>query len=425
VSTRMTPVALLEVANLLGGVANACVAILVPWLVLQQTGSAAAAGVVGAAAAVPGVVVSPFVGALVDRLGRRRVSMASDLLSAASVSLFPLLASRGTLTLTMIAALAVLGAAFDPAGYTARKALLPDVARASRMSLDSLNGLHEGVFAAGFVVGPVVAAAGIASLGTIDSFWITAIAFLLAIAAVFAIRVPEEASSTRAEAGEEDEAFWATSLRGVNVLWRDRPLRDLTLAIGVVILVYMPTEVVLLPTLFEARDEPGAYGITLTMLAAGSMVGSFAYGWLAPRFTRHHIAVGVMLTCTAAMIPMALLPPLPVFVTAGFLLGLAWGPMNPLLNTLVQARVPAHVQGRVYGVQNALFYAAPPLGLLLAGVAADEWGVQAVYAVVGGTIALTTLLVAALPTLRGLDEDPVTSVPTPATTGSPASRELP
>lgn len=405
-SPRLTPVVLLQVANLLGGVSNACVAILVPWLVLQQTGSAAAAGIVGAAAAVPGVVVSPFVGALVDRLGRRLVSMASDALSAVSVSLFPLLADRGTLTLTTIAALAVLGAAFDPAGYTARKALLPDVARASQRSLDSLNGVHEGVFAAGFVIGPVVAAAGIATVGAIDSYWITAVAFALAIVAVWGIRVSEESAESRIAAGEEHEAFWSTTLRGVRVLWEDRPLRQLTLAICVLILVYMPTEAVLMPTMFQARDEPGAYGLTLTVLAAGSMLGSFAYGWLAPRFSRHQIAVGVMLTCTVAMVPMAFLPPLPVFVTAGFLLGLGWGPMNPLLNTLVQERVPAHVQGRVYGVQNALFYAAPPTGLLLVGVATETWGVQTVYAVIGSAIALTTLLVAALPSLRQLDHGP-------------------
>ena len=125
---RRAPVVLLQVANLLGGVANSTVAVLVPWLVLQETGSAADAGLVAAAAAIPGIFVSPFVGALVDRFGRRRVSMASDAFSAFSVSLFPLAEGAGVLTLGMILALAVLGATFDPAGYTARKSLIPDVA---------------------------------------------------------------------------------------------------------------------------------------------------------------------------------------------------------------------------------------------------------------------------------------------------------
>jgi MFS family permease len=405
VPARRTPAILLQVANLLAGVANSSVAILVPWLVLEETGSPADAGLVAAAAGIPGIFVSPFVGALVDRLGRRNVSMGSDALSAVSVALFPLAERAGALGLGMILALAVLGATFDPAGYTARKSLIPDVARAGRFYVDRINGVHEGVFAAGWVIGPALAALGIGTIGAISTFWVTAVAFVLAIMSVAGIRVTEEGGLSRHEAGEDHEPFWASTLRGAGVLWRDRPMRVLTLAICVIALVYMPTEAILIPVHFEALGQPGAYGLTLTMLAAGGMVGSFSYGWLSTRFTRHRIAVGVMVVITVAIIPMAFLPPLPAFVASGFLLGLGWGPMNPLLNSLVQTRVPAHVQGRVYGVQTALFYAAPPIGLLIAGVAVERWGVQAVYAAIGAVLAVTSLIVAALPSLRGLDGD--------------------
>jgi MFS family permease len=403
VAARRTPAILLQVANLLGGVGNSSVAVLVPWVVLQETGSPADAGLVAAAAGIPGVIASPFVGALVDRLGRRRVSMASDALSAISVSLFPIAAAAGALSLGMILALAVLGATFDPAGYTARKSLIPDVAHAGRFPVDRINGVHEGIFAAGWVIGPAVGAVGIGTIGAIGSFWVTAAAFVLALVAVAGVRVTEGIGASRIAAGEEHEPFWSSSLRGARVLWRDRPMLVLTLAICALAMVYMPTEAVLLPVHFESLGQPGAYGFTLTMMAAGGMIGSFAYGWMAPRMTRHRIAVTVMVMVTAAIIPMAFLPPLPVFVTAGFLLGLGWGPMQPLLNTLVQTRVPPHVQGRVFGVQTALFYAAPPIGLLLAGVAVEAYGVQAVYAVIGAVLVVLALVTAVLPTLRGLD----------------------
>ena len=144
---RWKPIVLLEVANGASGVANAIVMIVIPWLVLQRTGSAAYAGLVVAAASLPGIAVAPLVGAAVDRFGRRVVSIVSDALSALSVAAFPLVALTQELTLTWILALAVLGATFDPAGYTARKALLPDVSTASRYPLDRLNGLHEGISA--------------------------------------------------------------------------------------------------------------------------------------------------------------------------------------------------------------------------------------------------------------------------------------
>jgi MFS family permease len=396
-------VVLLQVANLLGGVANSTVAVLVPWLVIDVTGSPAAAGTVAAMAAIPGVIVSPLVGALVDRWGRRRVSIGSDVLSAVSVSLFPLAAAGGELTLGVITALAVLGAVFDPAGYTARKALIPDVAHAGRFAVDRINGLHEGVFAAGWVIGPALGALGIATVGVISTFWVTAVAFILSVLAVALIRVQEQGGISRHEAGEDAEPFWPSMLRGARILWNDRALRVLTVAICLLAMVYMPTEAILMPVHFEALGMPGAYGLTLTMLAAGGMIGSFAYGWLVGRMTKHRIAVLVMVAVTVAIIPMAFLPPLPVFVTAGFLLGLGWGPMNPLLNSLVQTRVPPHVQGRVYGVQNALFYAAPPVGLLVAGVAVEAWGVQVVYAIIGVLLVVMSLVIAVLPSLRELD----------------------
>jgi hypothetical protein len=37
---------------------------------------------------------------------------------------------------------------------------------------------------------------------------------------------------------------------------------------------------------------------------------------------------------------MALLPPLPLLATAAFFLGFFWGPLNPLITTLIQQRVP-------------------------------------------------------------------------------------
>ncbi|HSO03549.1 MAG TPA: MFS transporter, partial [Candidatus Limnocylindrales bacterium] len=326
---RRAPVVLLQVANLLGGVANSTVAVLVPWLVLQETGSAADAGLVAAAAAIPGIFVSPFVGALVDRFGRRRVSMASDAFSAVSVGLFPLAERAGVLTLGMILALAVLGATFDPAGYTARKSLIPDVAHAGRFYIDRINGVHEGVFAAGWVIGPALAALGISTIGVVPSFWMTAAAFVLAIVAVSGIHVTEEIGRSRHEAGDDNELFWSSIVRGARILWHDKALRVLTLAIAVLAMVYMPTESILMPVHFEAIGQPSSYGLTLTALAAGGMIGSFSYGWLSARMSKHRIVVLVMFSVTAAIIPMAFLPPLPVFVAAGFLLGLGWGPMNP------------------------------------------------------------------------------------------------
>jgi len=105
-----------------------------------------------------------------------------------------------------------------------------------------------------------------------------------------------------------------------------------------------------------------------------------------------------------AYVPLAFLPPPALMLVPAFLLGLGWGPMEPLLNSLVQDRFPPHLHGRVYGVQLALYYAAPPLGQLLVGVAAERFGVAPAFVGVAVAMVVTAVVVDFLPSLRGLDD---------------------
>jgi MFS family permease len=114
------------------------------------------------------------------------------------------------------------------------------------------------------------------------------------------------------------------------------------------------------------------------------------------------MTVCVMLTAIT-YVPLAMLPSVWVMVVPALLLGLAWGPMEPLLNAVVQDRFPESQHGRVYGVQLGIFYAAPPLGQLLTGAAVEWWGVGAVFLSIAALIVVTALVTATLPTLRGLD----------------------
>ena len=400
-STRRELV-LLESANVLGGVSNALVMVVVPWLILERTGSPAAAGLAGALSALPGIVVSPIIGVLVDRIGRKAVSVASDVLSGLSVVMFPVLDAVGWLPLWVILTLTLLGAAFDPAGYTARKSLIPDVADASGTTRDSLNGLHEGLFMGGWIMGPLIGAFGIATVGSVATMWFAFAAFVLAAATVQVMRVANQAT-LEADAVVE-QSSWHSARAGLRVLLQDRPVWILTLAVTGISLIYMPTESVLLPVHFEATEQPEAFGMVLSALAGGAMIGAFGYGWVARRLTRRQIAVAAMTLVAAAYLPIALLPAPAVMLVPAFVLGLSWGPMEPMLNSVVQDRFPAHQHGRVYGVQLSLFYASSPLGQLAAGVAVEGYGVRPVLLAITVGLVLVAAVVALLPALHGLDE---------------------
>lgn len=374
--------------------------IIIPWLILERTDSPAFAGLVAAISALPGILVSPIGGWMVDHIGRRTVSVGADLLSSLSVAAFPIVAATFGLSNPSILLIALLGATFDPAGYTARKTLLTDVAKASDADLNHLNGIHDGIMGVAWILGPAVGAGLIASVGAVNSFWVSAALFIIAALAISFLRVGDAAKESR-ETAEASGAETDSSMRvGIKTLWDDKVLRTLSVALLIIAAVYLPTEAVVLPTYFEDVDNPSGLGFVISALAAGSAVGSFGYGWISARMKRKTLIRFILLGSAVSIIPMAFLPPLSVLMLAGFLLGLSWGPYNPLISTLVQQRVPAHLQGRVFGVQTAVFYAAPPLGMVLAGLSVESYGIKATYIVLAGVLSVTSILVLLTKALR-------------------------
>lgn len=398
------PLYLLEGANALSGLSNAIAIITVPWLIFERTGSATQAGIVVALSAIPGIFISPFVGALIDHYGRKRVSIGSDLMSALSVMLFPIWDSLFGLTFATIATFAILGAAFDPAGYTARKSLIPDVAKASNTSLDKLNSWHEAVFSGGWALGPAIGAIAISLVGAANSMWIVFAAFILAIILISMLHVGDLGLEHREEINDQ-EKFWTSTLRGLQVLKSDKAMYYLTISIVFLAMVYLPTESIVLPKYFSDIEDPRGLGYVLSSMAAGGIASTLAYPKLVKHFKKRSIVIGALAATSIAMIPMTFFPPLGLFVLSGFLLGLGWGPMNPLMNSMVQQRVAPHIQGRVFGVQTSLFYASGPIGMFVTGVSVDAFGVRPVYIAAVSILIVFQLFIMLLPDLHDLDRE--------------------
>jgi MFS family permease len=398
--TKKAPSVLLQISNFSSGLGNSIVMITIPWLILERTDSPAFAGLVAAISALPGILVSPIGGWMVDHIGRRAVSISADLLSSLSVAAFPIVSATFGLSNPSILLIAVLGATFDPAGYTARKTLLTDVAKASDADRDHLNGIHDGIMGVAWILGPAVGAGLIASVGAVNSFWVSASLFIVAALAISFLRVGDAAKESREVAKTSGEEINSSIRSGVKTLWDDKVLRTLSVALLIIAAVYLPTEAVVLPTYFEDVDNPRGLGFVISALAAGSAVGSFGYGWINARVKRKTLIRLILLGSALSIIPMAFLPPLSVLMLSGFLLGLSWGPYNPLISTLVQQRVPAHLHGRVFGVQTAVFYAAPPLGMVLAGLSVESYGIKATYIVLAGVLSITSILVLLTKSLR-------------------------
>lgn len=345
-------------------------------------------------------------GTAVDYFGRRRVSMVSDALSGAAVATVPLVAWAFGAASVNVAVLAVLGAgaaAFDPAGITARQSMLPEAAARAGWSLDRVNSIYEAILNLAFVVGPGIGGLMIATVGGIATMWITAGAFGLSILAISALRLE---GADKPHVATRPQGLVSGVTHGLRFVWSLRVLRALALIDLSVTALYLPMESVLFPKYFSDRHQPAQLGSVLMALSIGGLVGALGYAALARAVRRRAIMLTAVLTLGLATAVIALLPPLPVILGLCALIGLVYGPIQPIYNYVIQTRAPAHLRGRVTGVMTSLAFAAGPLGLLLAGPLTDAAGLSVTFFALALPILVIGLLCVRLPSLGELDREP-------------------
>jgi MFS family permease len=401
---RWRPLIVLESATVLAGTANGITLVAFPWLVLEETGDAGAAALIAAVTALPLLLSMLFTGAVVDRVGRRAVSIGSDLLSMASVALVPILAATIGLDFGLLLFVAALGAIFDPAGVTARETMLPEAARQADLPLERANGIHESAYGFAFLLGPGIGGLLIGVVGTAPTFWATAVAFALSALIMALTRMP---GGGRPEASEGSAGIWTATREGLVFLWRDPVLRSVAILTAVLVAIWLPIEGVVLPVLFNAVDQPVQLGLLITAMSAGGVVGALGYAALGQRLGRRQALVLSLIFCALPILGMAMLPPYPAMLVLGVLTGMFFGAFNPITNLAMQHRTPEALRGRVVGAMSAAAYAAGPLGYLIAGPAIAVWGAQAVFVGLACALLVACLASAFIPALRGLDDPPI------------------
>ena len=332
--------------------------------------------------------------------------MISDALSALSVAAVPVLALTfgvHVINVAVLAGLAALGAFFDPAGMTARETMLPEAATRAGWTLDHANSVYEAVFNLSYIVGPGIGGLLIATLGGVNTMWVTAGAFCLSIAVIATLRLEGTGKPDRSQL---TEGVWAGVVEGLRFVWNSPVLRTLAFVDLAATGLYMPMESVLFPKYFTDRNEPAQLGWVLMALSVGGLVGALSYAVLSQRMMRRTTMLIALLTLGVAMTVIAFLPPLPLILVLCAVVGFVYGPIAPIYNYVMQTRAPQHLRGRVVGVMGSLAYAAGPLGLVLAGPLADAAGLHATFLALSLPMLLLGLIALALPALRDLDREP-------------------
>ena len=375
-------------ANALSLLGNVVAAVAIPWFVLVTTGSVARTGVAAFFTTLPLALGALFGGAVADRVGARRASVASDLLGAAAIGAIPLLHALDELDFTRLVALAFLGSLFDAPGQAAREALLPDVAAGARVSLERATALWTTTEHGGYVLGAPLAGILIAALGAPAALVADAVSFA-ACALLIRALVPGVA------AAQARRRYLRELLDGVRYVAFEPALRAF-LAISTIgnFLIAPLAPVVLAVYAREELEGPRDFGFLVGAYGAGGLAGAAAFGVLGRRAPRRIVFVCVWATYPLLCAGLMLLPGLSLAAVLLFAIGFGAGIYAPLDQLVRQERTPPELRARVFATFMASLTAVVAPAVLAAALLIDAVGLRS--ALVAFTVGNAALALYAL-----------------------------
>jgi MFS family permease len=397
---RRAPLYALYAADAISRAGNAVAQIAIPWFVLTTTGSATYTALAVFFNFLPIVLAGFLGGVVVDRLGFRASSIVADLASSAAVAAIPLLYATVGLELWALMALVFVGALLDAPGATARAALLPDLVEQAGIRMERASGIRSGIQQGAQLVGAPIGGALVAGIGATNALWLNAASFLVS-AALVGLFVARPAR--RAEEKPRGR-FLGELSEGMRFVWDQRVLRALVLTVLVTNLLDAPLPVTMAVFAESEYGSAADLGLMYGAFGGAALVGSLTYSWMGHRWPRRLTFLLCFTSIPVMYLVLSTLPSLPVAVVALALVGLAAGPLNPLIFTVTAEVVPVELRGRVFGAVRAGAWAAIPLGILLGGALVSAIGVSSTFLAIGVCYGLVVAYGFINPAFRRMDE---------------------
>ncbi len=389
-------------ANAISGAGNVMTRLAIPWFVLETTGSAARTGIVGAVEAAPLLIAGVFGGALVDRVGFRRMSVLSDIASGATVAIIPALHFTVGLEFWQLLVLVFTGALLDNPGQTARRSFVPELAEAAAVPLTRANGYFGAINRSTALVGPLVAGVFIALFGAAPLLWMDSATF--AVSAVLMLVAVPRALEPAPDPDTASGGYLADLKDGFRWIVGNRLIRTVLAMILITNLIESPFVIVLTVYAQEVFDSSIALGLLLGAFSVGAIVGSMLSDAVVARVSGRRIFPLAFSAICLLYVVLIVQASLPIILGLSVFVGLIAATMNPYIDTLFQTRVPRNLRGRVFGLRGAMAMAATPVGILLGGLLLEAAGLRVTISVQLVALLAVIVWMVVSPSLRALDD---------------------
>ncbi len=375
------------------------------WYLTKQTGSATVLAIASLFGVLPGIILSPFAGALVDRSNRRIVMIIADaiigLTRLAGVFLF----ATGNIQIWHIYLMSLVGSAassFQHPAMAASTALMVPKRHLARVA-----GMNQTLNGAITIAAPPIGAL-LMGLTTISNMMLLDVGtMLLAVLPLFFIPIPQPPARQDENGLAIKTTYFADLKEGFTYIatW---PGLTMIILMAMAINFLLSPAMSLLPLLVSEHFGGNEVQLALlnSIMGIGMLVGGVGLSvW--GGFKRRIFTTFMGLAVSGLAITLVGLTPGNLFwlATVGFALAMLMLPMiNGPIQAVIQVAVKPEVQGRVFALMSTGTGLAMPIGLMVAGPVSDAIGIQSWFILGGIVMGLSGLVGFLTPALRNIEE---------------------
>jgi predicted MFS family arabinose efflux permease len=399
---RVRDFALLWIGMTVSYLGDGVYLIAIAWQTYDLSNSPASLAAVGIAWSLPQVALLLASGVLSDRLDRRHLMIAGDVIRGVAIATIGILSLTDALTMTSLIVLVVVygsgQALFSPAFTSIVPTIVPDDL------LVEANSLGQFVRPVTWtLLGPLLGGLLVASVGTGWAFVVDASTFAFSAVMILLMRTrPDPASD------EERATPWEDLKEGLRYVRRTTWLWVGMLAGTVSLLATWGPWEVLVPYVVRNQLDGSAAALGLVFGAGGvgavTVALTFGQRGRLPRRAMTVLyltwAVGMLMTAGFALVSEVWQAAAVAFVSESCITALI-----VIWYTLLQRLVPSHLLGRVSSLDWMISIAGVPLSFAVVGPAADVFGVDATLIAAGVLGFAATVTFMFLPGARGPERD--------------------
>jgi MFS family permease len=368
------------------------------WLMTSLGPSPLWVALVQTASTLPVFLLGLPSGALADTVDRRRYFMMTQFWVAGVATILCAVILMDAMTAPLLLALTFANGVGLAMRWPVFAAIIPEVV--SRPLLPQALALNGIAMNASRIIGPLVAGALIASVGSAYVFVLNAVLSIVAGLTIMRWRRVHQESPL----GREP---LANAMRvGVQYVWQSSRLRSVLLRIALFFL-HSTALLALLPLV--ARAMPGGQASTFTALLASMGVGAIIAALLMPRIRtwlplQPRVLVGTAVQSAAALV-VAYAPSIYVAVPAMVFAGMAWITVANSLTVAAQMALPDWVRARGMSIYQMALMGSTALGAALWGQIATSTSISTALAMSAATSVLAMWIAQRKLLDRGTEED--------------------